>query len=46
MVIPTLTKLNPVELNHYPLMISLDKYSGKAADTYLQKYAFQVKQKT
>ena len=28
MIRPTLIDLNPIELNYYPFMISLDKYSG------------------
>ena len=45
---PTLLLLNPIELNYYPFMISLDRYSGncKVVDNYLQKYVFLAKQKT
>ena len=34
MIRPSLTDLSPAELNYYPFMISLDKYSGSgdAAD--------------
>ena len=47
MIRPTLTDLNPVELNYHQFLISLDKRSGSCnlLITYLQKYAFQVKQK-
>ena len=41
MVKPTLIDLNPVELKYYPFIISLDKYSGKVAMSYLQKYVLQ-----
>lgn len=47
---PTLIFLNPLELNHYLFMISLDKCIGScnAVDDLsdLQKYVSQVKQKT
>ena len=39
MIRPTLTDLNPVELNYYPFMISLDKFNEKcnAADDSFTK---------
>ena len=44
MVRPTLIDLNPVELNYYSFMISLDECSGSCM-FYLQNYVFQKKQK-
>ena len=41
MVKPTLIDLNPVELKYYLFIISFDKYSGKVAMSYLQKYVLQ-----
>ena len=41
-----LIDLNPVELDHYPFIISLDKRNGMLLMTFLPKYALRVKQKT
>ena len=48
MIRPTLIDLNPVELNHYPFMISLGKCNGScnAVDKLSKKIRVQVKQKT
>ena len=45
---PILIDWNPVQLNHYPFMVILDKYNWgcNAVMIYLQKYVFLVKQKT
>ena len=48
---PTLIDLNLIELNHYPFMVSLDKFRGSCnaiddLSTKIWKYAFPVKQKT
>ena len=44
---PTLIDLNPIELNHYAFMISLDKFnwSFKAVDGLSTKNVFLAKQK-
>ena len=41
-----LIDLNPVEFDHYPFIISLDKRNGMLLMTFLPKYALRVKQKT
>ena len=56
MIRPTLIDLNPVEINHFPFMFSLDKCNGycNAADDLSTKICvptenknvFRVKQKT
>ena len=47
MVRPNLINFNPAELNYYPFMISLDKWTGSCnVMSLLQKYVFQEKQKT
>ena len=48
---PTLIDLNFIELNHYPFIVSLDKFRGSCnaiddLSTKIWKYAFPVKQKT
>ena len=42
---PTLIDLNPVELKHYPFMISLNKCTG-SCNACLEKHVFLKKQKT
>ena len=43
---PILIDLNPIELDYYPFIISLDKRNGMLLMTFLPKYALRVKQKT
>ena len=43
-----LVLLDPIELNYYPFIISLDKFneSCNAVDDFSTKYVFPIKQKT
>ena len=45
---PTFIDLNPLELNYYPFLISLDNFNWicDVVTTFLQKYVLPVKQKT
>ena len=44
MIRPALVDLNPVELNYYPLMISLFRFNGSCnvVDDLSRKYVFPI----